>query len=103
MLSLRASPGSTRRRKHRESLKSYIKLQDANSAFRLIREYHLADAVVDDIPSFISLRVPDEKLAGMTQDDIEEATSEAIALLVDEAQHGLLNQASCLNSFRTRI
>lgn len=75
--------------RYREALKSYIKIQDADSAFRLIRDNHLAEAVADDIPSFIGLRVPDD-LGDMTEEDLEEATSEAITLLVDEAQHGLV-------------
>ncbi|KAJ2903143.1 putative vacuolar assembly protein [Zalerion maritima] len=76
--------------RHREALRSYIKLQDADNVFRLIKEQHLAEAVVDDIPSFISLRVSDEALIDMSREDLKEATSEAISLLVDEAQHGLV-------------
>ncbi|KAK7422053.1 Vacuolar protein sorting-associated protein 41 [Neonectria punicea] len=76
--------------RHREALKCYIKLHDADSAFRLIRDNHLADAVADDIPSFIGLRVSPEDVSVMTEADLEHATSEAITLLVDEAQHGLL-------------
>ncbi|KAK0612156.1 hypothetical protein B0T14DRAFT_531708 [Immersiella caudata] len=74
----------------REALKCYIKLQDADSAMRLIKEGHLAEAVADDIPSFIGLRVPPERRRAMSPKDLEEATSEAITLLVDEAQHGLV-------------
>ncbi|KAH7155154.1 hypothetical protein B0J13DRAFT_544913 [Dactylonectria estremocensis] len=76
--------------RQREALKCYIKLHDADSAFRLIRDNHLADAVADDIPSFIGLRVSPEDMGQMTESDLEHATSEAITLLVDEAQHGLL-------------
>ncbi|KAM0375025.1 hypothetical protein ACHAO7_002982 [Fusarium culmorum] len=76
--------------RYREALKCYIKLHDADSAFRLIRDNHLAEAVEDDIPSFIGLRVPPGKLDHMTAEELELATSEAIILLVDEAQHGLL-------------
>jgi hypothetical protein len=76
--------------RYREALKCYIKLHDADSAFRLIRDNHLAEAVEDDIPSFIGLRVPPGKLNQMTAEELELATSEAITLLVDEAQHGLL-------------
>ncbi|KAH6654529.1 WD domain-containing protein [Truncatella angustata] len=76
--------------KHREALKCYIKLQDADSAMRLIRENHLADAVTDDVPSFIALRVPEAELNRMTHAEIDEATSEAITLLVEEAQRGLI-------------
>lgn len=76
--------------RHREALKCYIKLQDADSAFRLIRDSHLADSVADNIPGFIGLRVSPENLDQMTGKELEEATSEAITLLVEEAQHGLV-------------
>lgn len=76
--------------RYREALKCYIKLQDADSAFRLIRGFHLADGVADDIPRFISLRVPPERADEMSRSEFEEATAEAIALLVDEAQRGLV-------------
>ncbi|KOS18043.1 Vacuolar protein sorting-associated protein 41 -like protein [Escovopsis weberi] len=76
--------------RQREALKCYIKLQDADSAFRLIADSHLADTVVDDIPGFISLKVPAGRLNYMTEKELAAATSEAITLLVDEAQHGLV-------------
>lgn len=76
--------------RHREALRYYIKLQDADSAMRLIKDSHLADAVADDIPSFVTLRVPSDQQDEMTMSQLEEATSEAITLLVDEAQHGLV-------------
>lgn len=74
----------------REALRCYIKLQDADSAMRLIKDSHLADALADDIPSFVTLRIPSEKEDEMTMSELEEATNEAITLLVDEAQHGLV-------------
>ncbi|XXH02042.1 Vacuolar protein sorting-associated protein 41 [Hypoxylon texense] len=76
--------------RYREALKCYIRLQDADSAMRLIRDNHLADAVTDDVPSFIALRVPEAELNRMSVSDLEEATSEAITLLVDEAHRGLI-------------
>lgn len=76
--------------RHREALKCYIRLHDADSTFRLIRDSHLAEYVTDDIPDFIGLRVDPEVVDQMTEKDLEEATSEAITLLVDEAQHGLV-------------
>lgn len=76
--------------KYRDALKCYIKLQDADSAMRLIRENHLADAVTDDVPSFIALRVSETDLKRMSLAQIDEATSEAITLLVEEAQRGLI-------------
>ncbi|KAM0281144.1 hypothetical protein ACHAQH_003723, partial [Verticillium albo-atrum] len=88
--------------RYRESLKCHIKLQDADSAFRLIRENHLADAVVDDIPSFIGLRVPPLELNTMSAIDLEEATSEAITLLVDEAQHGLVRPSTVVSQLEDK-
>ncbi|OTB03193.1 hypothetical protein M426DRAFT_321982 [Hypoxylon sp. CI-4A] len=76
--------------RYREALRCYIRLQDADSAMRLIRDNHLADAVTDDVPSFIALRVPEAELGRMGVPELEEATSEAIALLVDEASRGLI-------------
>ncbi|KUI62407.1 hypothetical protein VP1G_09530 [Cytospora mali] len=76
--------------RHREALRCYIKLQDSDSAMRLIKDSHLADAVADDIPSFVTLRIPSERENEMTLEELEEATNEAITLLVDEAQHGLV-------------
>ncbi|KAJ8128585.1 hypothetical protein O1611_g5049 [Lasiodiplodia mahajangana] len=76
--------------KYRDALKCYIKLQDADSAMRLIRDNHLADAVADDVASFIALRVPETNLSRMSIEELAESTSEAITLLVDETQRGLI-------------
>lgn len=74
----------------REALKYHIRLQDADAAMRLVTEHHLADAVADDIPGFVALRVPAEREKDMSVEELEEATAEAVAVLVDEAQHGLV-------------
>ncbi|KAI1361857.1 hypothetical protein F5Y08DRAFT_313593 [Xylaria arbuscula] len=76
--------------KHRDALRCYIKLQDADSAMRLIKDNHLADAVADDVASFIALRVPEAYISQMNEEELAEATSEAITLLVDETQRGLI-------------
>jgi hypothetical protein len=76
--------------KPREALKCYIKLQDADTAMSLIKQYHLVDAVSDDIPGLILLRVSREQQKSAPIEELKEATSEAIALLVNEAQHGLV-------------
>jgi hypothetical protein len=76
--------------KPREALKCYIKLQDADIAMMLIKEYHLVDVVADDIPGLILLRVSKEQEQSASIEELKEATSEAIALLVNEAQHGLI-------------
>ena len=88
--------------RNREALKCYIRLQDADSAMRLIKEGHLAEAVADDIPSFIGLRVPQDGLKSMTPGELEEATAEAITLLVDEAQHGLVKPDAVVSQLQEK-
>lgn len=75
----------------REALKCYIRLQDADTAMSLIKEYHLVDAVADDIPGLILLRVSKEQKRSASIDELQELTSEAVSMLVDEAQHGLVS------------
>ncbi|KAI1478720.1 hypothetical protein F4774DRAFT_150918 [Daldinia eschscholtzii] len=86
----------------REALKNYIKLQDADSAMRLIKDNHLAEAVIDDVPSFIALRVPEAELSRMSISELEEATSEAITLLVDEAARGLIKPEVVVEQLEAR-
>lgn len=88
--------------RQREALKCYIKLQDANSVFRLIRDNHLAEAVADDIPGFITLRVPAGGIDRMTKKDLANATSDAITLLVDEAQHGLVGPKQVVEQLQAK-
>ncbi|KAM0262454.1 hypothetical protein ACHAQJ_001708 [Trichoderma viride] len=88
--------------RHRDALKCYIRLQDADSAFRLIGDFHLADAVVDDIPAFIGLRVSPERLKYMTEHELVAVTTEAITLLVDEAQHGLVRPEVVVEQLQAR-
>ncbi|KAM3530351.1 hypothetical protein NHJ13051_001389 [Beauveria bassiana] len=88
--------------RQREALKCYIKLQDADSAFRLIRDNHLAEAVADDIPGFIGLRVPAGGVDRMTKKDLANATLDAITLLVDEAQHGLVGPKQVVEQLQAK-
>lgn len=77
--------------KWREALKCYIKLQDADTAMALIKDHHLVDAVADDIPGLILLRVTKQQEATALREELRGATSEAIELLVSEAHHGLVS------------
>lgn len=88
--------------RHREALRYYVRLQDADSAMRLIKDSHLADAVADDIPSFVTLRVPKGREGEMKISELEEATLEAITLLVDEAQHGLVRPELVVSQLREK-
>ena len=88
--------------RYREALKCFIRLHDADSAFRLIGENHLADAVTDDISGFISLRVSPDEIDQMTVKDFEVATLEAISLLVDESQHGLVRPGEVVKQLQAK-
>ncbi|KAF1970390.1 hypothetical protein BU23DRAFT_538104 [Bimuria novae-zelandiae CBS 107.79] len=72
----------------RDALRCYIRLQNADAAMTLIRNFHLVEAVRDDIPGFILLRVSKEQLESASLGELEESSSEAVGVLVDEACRG---------------
>ncbi|KAJ5481753.1 hypothetical protein N7475_000565 [Penicillium sp. IBT 31633x] len=75
---------------YREALRCYIRLQDADAAMSLVREHRLLDAVTDDIPAFIMIRVSKEQMKSATKSELEELTSEPTRLLVSEAYTGIV-------------
>ncbi|KAF2641393.1 hypothetical protein P280DRAFT_469016 [Massarina eburnea CBS 473.64] len=72
----------------REALRCYIRLQNADAAMTLIRDFHLVEAIRDDIPGFVLLRVSKEQLESAPLAELEESSSEAICVLVEEACRG---------------
>ncbi|KAL6149699.1 Vacuolar protein sorting-associated protein 41 [Exserohilum turcicum] len=78
--------------RQREALRCYIRLQNADAAMTLIRDFHLVEAVRDDIPGFIMMGVSKElmKSASTKLDELEEASSEAINVLVEEGCRGTI-------------
>jgi hypothetical protein len=72
----------------REAFRCYIALQDAEKAFSLMREEKLLDAVVDDIPGLLALRVSKEQMKSAPLTELEETSSEAVQILVEEAHRG---------------
>jgi hypothetical protein len=86
----------------REALKCYMKLQDADESMRLIKEYHLIDAVADDIPGLIMLKVPKAQMKTAPQEELEESTSEVISLLVNEAHHGLVRPETVVSQLQEK-
>ena len=85
-----------------QALKSYIRLQDADTAMTLIKEYHLVDAVADDIPGLVLLRVSKEQKQTAPIEELREATSEAITLLVAEAHHGLVRPETVVQQLEAK-
>lgn len=86
----------------RQALRCYIQLQDADTAMDLIAEYHLIDAVSDDIPSFILLRVAKSQQKSAPVSELEEATLEPIRLLVNEAYHGIVPPETVISQLERR-
>lgn len=74
----------------KETLKCYIKLQNSDAAMSLIGEYHLVEAIADDIVGFLTLRVPKDSLANASLPELEDASNDAIRLLVDEGLTGVV-------------
>ena len=77
--------------RYETALKCYVRLQDADTALYLIKEHHLIEAVADDIPSFVQLRVSAEQLESAPENELQDLASEPIKLLVDEAGNGVVD------------
>lgn len=75
---------------YREALRCYISLHDADTAMSLVKENHLVEAIVDDIPNFVMLRITRQQLKTSSKEELEELSSDPIKLLVDEASHGVI-------------
>lgn len=86
-----------------QALGCYIRLQDADIAMRLIGEYHLVDAVSDDIPNFILLRVSKEQQRSAPMSELERASREPIRMLVAEAHHGIVRPESVIKQLDARF
>jgi len=74
--------------RQRDALRCYIRLQNADAAMVLIRDFHLVEAVREDVPGFILLRVSKEQMESASLAELEESSSEAVTVLVDEACRG---------------
>ncbi|KAI4174491.1 MAG: hypothetical protein LQ343_002248 [Gyalolechia ehrenbergii] len=85
-----------------KALGCYIRLQDADVAMELISKYHLVDAVSDDIPNFILLRVSKEQQLSAPLAVLEQASREPIGLLVAEAHHGIVRPETVIEQLDER-
>ncbi|RMD42384.1 hypothetical protein DV735_g2737, partial [Chaetothyriales sp. CBS 134920] len=75
---------------YNDALRCYIRVHDADTALALIKDHHLIEAVVDDIPAFVQLRVSADQFKTTPREELEELASEPIKLLVDEAESGVV-------------
>lgn len=85
---------------YREALHCYIRLQDAEAAMALIKEHHLVDAVSDDIPAFIMIRVTKEQMKSAPKSELEELAAEPIQLLVSEAYTGIVRPETVVSQLK---
>ena len=84
-----------------EALKCYIHLHDADTALILVKEHHLIEAIADDIPSFVQLRVTENQLGSAPREGQEQLASEPIKLLVDEAESGTVPPDEVVSQLET--
>ena len=84
----------------REALKSRIRLKDADVALDLIRDHHLVDAVADNIPGLILIRVSEQQMATAPISELQALTAEPIQLLVDEALHGNVRAGTVISQLQ---
>ncbi|KAL2809814.1 hypothetical protein BJX63DRAFT_423572 [Aspergillus granulosus] len=75
---------------YNDALRCYIRLQDADTAMALIKDHRLLDALSDDIPAFIMIRVSKEQMKSAPISELADFTAEPIKLLVSEAHTGIV-------------
>lgn len=86
--------------RYREALKCYIELGDIETTMALISQYHLLEAVGEDIPSIILLHVPMSKITTLPTDELEAATANVIKLLVSGASSGIVKPDTVIEQLR---
>lgn len=88
--------------RQREALRCYIRLQNAEAAMTLIRDFHLVEAVRDDVPGFILMGVTKEQLKTAPLAELEEASMDAINVLVEEGCRGTIPAADVVDQLQSR-
>ncbi|KAK5125176.1 hypothetical protein LTR85_000852 [Meristemomyces frigidus] len=86
----------------RDALRCWIRCQNADKAFEMIREEKLMDAVADDVPGLLMLRVSREQMNSAPLPELEEASSEAVQLLVEEAHRGTVPPATVIRQLERK-
>ncbi|KAI5305507.1 hypothetical protein KEM56_004242 [Ascosphaera pollenicola] len=87
--------------RYREALRCYIELGDVETTMALISQYHLLEAVGEDITSIILLHVPTFKLTKLPIEELEAATSDVIKLLVSGASNGIVRPETVIAQLRS--
>lgn len=87
---------------YKEALHCYIQLQDADAALSLIKDHHLVEAVSDDVPGFVLLRITPQQMKSAAQSDLEALSAEPIKLIVDEASRGTVDPDDVVEQLNTK-
>ncbi|KAI8939386.1 hypothetical protein NX059_003169 [Plenodomus lindquistii] len=88
--------------RQREALRCYIRLQNADAAMTLIRDFHLVEAVRDDIPGFILMGVSKEQMKSASLEELEEASTDAVNVLVEEGCRGTIPAYDVVEQLQSR-
>jgi hypothetical protein len=88
--------------RQREALRCYIRLQNADAAMTLIRDFHLVEAVRDDIPGFIMMRITKEQMESAPLAELEETSTEAINVLVEEGCRGTIPASDVVDQLQRK-
>ena len=81
----------------KEALRLWIRVQNADAAFKLIKDENLVDDVaVEDVHGLLMLRVSREVMATGSLQDLSDASEEAIGLLVQEALRGTVHPSTVI-------
>ncbi|KAK0932673.1 Vacuolar protein sorting-associated protein 41 [Friedmanniomyces endolithicus] len=80
----------------REALRCYVRTQNGEAAMGLIRDGGMVEAVGEDIPGLLMLRVTRDQMQSATVAELEEASTEALQLLVEEAHRGTIPPATVI-------
>ena len=87
----------------RDALKCWIDTQNAEEAFRLLKEEKVLDGIAEqDVPGLIMLRVTPELMKKGSLKDLDQASEEAIHLLVEEALRGNLLPKSIIQALQRK-
>lgn len=85
---------------YREALHCYVRLQDADAAMSLIKEHHLVDAITDDIPAFIMIRISKAQMKSAPKSELEALATEPIQLLASEAYTGIVRPETVVSQLK---
>jgi len=86
----------------RDALRCYVRAQNADAAMKLIKEENMMDAIADDVPGLLMLRVSKEQMRSAPLGELEDVSSEAVKLLVEEAHRGTVAPATVIRQLQRK-